>query len=136
MICLHPDCTGVHDNNRFSELCPRSRALKAARDRRYAHASPIFAHRDYMAFLRGRIAKYGPDGTYAQFFGEMEAAEMRDHFEAARAGWIEKFRVARDGKRGTRRKPNVFCTGRSGVISVAQVLNYTRRPEIRAWYWL
>lgn len=35
MKCSHPECTGVHDNNRYRELCPRSIAGKRARDRRY-----------------------------------------------------------------------------------------------------
>lgn len=35
MICLDPECTGVHDNNRFRELCPRSLDRKRARDLEY-----------------------------------------------------------------------------------------------------
>lgn len=35
MNCGYPDCTGVHDNNRYSELCPRALSRKRARDRRY-----------------------------------------------------------------------------------------------------
>ena len=35
MICTWPGCTGVHDNNRYAELCPRSRRLKAIKDERY-----------------------------------------------------------------------------------------------------
>lgn len=38
MKCDHPDCTGVHDNNRYWELCPRSLDLKREKDERY-HAS-------------------------------------------------------------------------------------------------
>jgi hypothetical protein len=38
MLCPHPDCTGVHDNNRFAELCPRSLDRKRARDLDY-HSS-------------------------------------------------------------------------------------------------
>lgn len=38
MKCSHPDCTGVHDNNRYHELCPRSLDGKRDRDLRY-HAS-------------------------------------------------------------------------------------------------
>lgn len=35
MKCSYPDCTGVHDNNRYKELCPRSMERKRDRDRRY-----------------------------------------------------------------------------------------------------
>jgi len=35
MKCDHPNCTGVHDNNRYQELCPRSLDNKRDRDRRY-----------------------------------------------------------------------------------------------------
>jgi hypothetical protein len=33
--CSHPRCTGVHDNNRYSELCPRSLDRKRDEDWRY-----------------------------------------------------------------------------------------------------
>jgi hypothetical protein len=33
--CPHPECTGVHDNNRFSELCPEALHRKRAKDDRY-----------------------------------------------------------------------------------------------------
>ena len=36
MKCSHPQCTGIHDNNRYRELCPRSIEGKRARDRRYS----------------------------------------------------------------------------------------------------
>jgi hypothetical protein len=35
MKCSYPGCTGVHDNNRYRELCPRSLDRKRARDLRY-----------------------------------------------------------------------------------------------------
>jgi hypothetical protein len=28
MMCPHPGCTGIHDNNRYRELCPMSIELK------------------------------------------------------------------------------------------------------------
>jgi hypothetical protein len=34
VICTWPGCTGVHDDNRYAELCPRSRRLKAIKDGR------------------------------------------------------------------------------------------------------
>lgn len=39
-MCPHPGCTGVHDNNRYVELCPRSIELKRAKDRRYSSEHP------------------------------------------------------------------------------------------------
>jgi hypothetical protein len=38
--CTHPLCAGVHDNNRYAELCPRSIELKRARDRDYSRNHP------------------------------------------------------------------------------------------------
>lgn len=35
MKCWHPDCTGVHDNNRYGQLCPRSLDGKRDRDSIY-----------------------------------------------------------------------------------------------------
>ena len=35
MRCSHPDCTGVHDNNRYRELCPRSLEKKRDKDLSY-----------------------------------------------------------------------------------------------------
>jgi hypothetical protein len=51
MKCWHPECTGVHSNDRYRELCPRSLDGKRDRDRRY-HES--------VRGVRKRIAvKYG-----------------------------------------------------------------------------
>ena len=36
MKCDHPDCTGVHDNNRYHELCPRSLDGKRVRGSKYS----------------------------------------------------------------------------------------------------
>lgn len=36
MKCWHPNCTGVHDNNRYHELCEAALARKRARDLRYS----------------------------------------------------------------------------------------------------
>jgi hypothetical protein len=33
--CTHPQCTGVHDNNRYRELCPSSLDRKREKDDRY-----------------------------------------------------------------------------------------------------
>ena len=34
--CPAPNCTRVHDHNRFRELCPRALDRKQTRDRRYS----------------------------------------------------------------------------------------------------
>jgi hypothetical protein len=59
MKCDHPACTGVHDNNRYHELCPRSRRLKRAKDWRYHYTGKGYAkrRRAYMAALRQRIGR-------------------------------------------------------------------------------
>lgn len=45
MTCPHPACTGVHDNTRFSELCPRSRERKREKDRawQWRHPDKVYA---------------------------------------------------------------------------------------------
>lgn len=145
MICLHPACTGVHDNNRFSELCPRSRAAKRIKDSRYIHNDTVTVglatkgftvrqHREATAFIRRCITRYGPGSEYAGLFG-VDRKEV-SYWEGALAEEMQRCRARREGHRGTRTKPGVICTGRSGVIPVDQVLNYTRRPEIRTWFWL
>lgn len=35
MKCWHPECTGVHDNNRYHELCPSALDAKRDKDNRY-----------------------------------------------------------------------------------------------------
>jgi hypothetical protein len=55
--CRHPDCTGVHDNNRYHQLCPAALERKRERDNRW-HSTPAGSakrHRAYMAALRARI---------------------------------------------------------------------------------
>jgi hypothetical protein len=75
MRCPHPECTGVHDNNRYSELCPRSRAAKRIKDTRYINRDTwegfrVRVHRRLLASRR-RIGKaYGPGSEYARLVGE------------------------------------------------------------------
>jgi hypothetical protein len=45
MICPHPECTGVHDNNRFAELCPSALDRKRAKDDRYYSTGKGFRNR-------------------------------------------------------------------------------------------
>jgi hypothetical protein len=44
VTCTHPECTGVHDNNRWAELCPRSRTAKRRKDARWQlrHPDKVF----------------------------------------------------------------------------------------------
>jgi hypothetical protein len=139
MRCPHPLCTGVHDNNRWSELCPRSRAAKRIRDWRYIHGDGqlgIYAHRQYVAFLRRCLNKYeDEDGQYAKLFGLAEAAREASHWEQQLAEATDKFRTAREGHRGTRRKMDTICLGPKGVITERMVLAATRDPSIRTFYW-
>ena len=146
MICPHPDCTGVHDNNRWAELCLRSRKAKRLKDQRYIYGTRaerrvpwseesmrsfwVRRHRDALARRRRNIGHYGPGSQYAELFGD-DRVEIsysgRKHSEE-----IERFRE-REGKRGTRRKIDVICTGRQGVIPPFEVIASSRRsgPELR-----
>jgi hypothetical protein len=148
MICTHPECTGVHDNNRFSELCPRSRAAKRIKDQRYLHDETIIAgrlskgfmirlHRMQVALIRRCLTRYGSEsGEYARLVGEAEAASAAAEWESRLAKEMERFRARREGHRGTRRKIDTICTGpgRNGVISVKQVIALTRDPDLRTFY--
>jgi hypothetical protein len=78
MLCTHPECTGVHDNSRFSELCPRSREAKRIKDRRYIYNETIIAgrltkgdvvrrHRRSMARVRRNRSTYGEDSKVANW---------------------------------------------------------------------
>jgi hypothetical protein len=50
MRCPDPGCTGVHDNNRYHELCPRS--LRGKRDRDYAwHGTPKGRKKRWRAYI-------------------------------------------------------------------------------------
>jgi hypothetical protein len=141
--CTHPDCTGVHDNNRFSELCPRSRAAKRIKDMRYLHSEKIIGgrltvgsvvqqHRWWAAWLRRCIRKYGPDSLYAELF--TDAHEKVARYERKLAEEMEKFRADREGHRGTRSKIDTICMGPFGLITERMVLAATRNPSLRTYY--
>ena len=59
MICSHPRCTGVHDNNRYHELCPRSIQLKRDKDTLYIHQFKVYVHRDHRKFLDNATRRVG-----------------------------------------------------------------------------
>src|ERR1700749_3647709 len=124
MLCTHPEFTGVHDNNRFSELCPRSRAAKRIKDSRYIHGHGkfgVYIHRHYMAFLRRCLNKYGEDSRYEELFGSTNSAKATADWEQALADERARCRAGREAHRGPRRKIDNICTGRNGVISVKEV---------------
>jgi RNA polymerase subunit RPABC4/transcription elongation factor Spt4 len=73
--CSHPQCTGIHDNNRYSELCPRSLDRKRDKDWRY-YSITVKGFRARMAKKYGipvavhqallRRLKTDPDGVVAE----------------------------------------------------------------------
>lgn len=122
MRCPHPQCTGVHDNNRFSELCPRSRAAKRIKDSRYQSQVLVYVRRTLAQSVRrhgAQAERLGMEEWYEQVRAESAPSRQRTD---------ELFL-----NRPKRQRPKVptICTR---LISVAQVLNYTRRPELRTWY--
>lgn len=144
MICTHPDCTGVHDNNRWSELCPRSRAAKRIKDQRYIHNEEItggrltkgfvvMQHRERMAFIRRCLGSYGGDRA-AELLGDGWADRETSYWEKELAGEIEKFRARRDGHRSTRRKVDTICMGPSGLITEQMVIAATQNLSLRTYY--
>ena len=146
MICTHPECTGVHDNSRWSELCPRSRAAKRIKDIRYTSQTLIHIHRFQLALQRGAMKTVRPGGRYSEV-GKMlgawstmatdweeDRAKMEAYWVTNHAKTLEDWRDQREGKRGIRRKIGTICAGRNGVISVQQVMAATRNPSIRTYY--
>jgi hypothetical protein len=71
MRCQHPECTGVHDNNRYRELCARSLDGKRRRDDRY-HFSP--------KGIRKRIAfEYGIPVAMLDDFFKLPMEQKMEH---------------------------------------------------------
>lgn len=122
MLCPHPECTGVHDNNRYNELCRRSLAAKRIKDNRYQSQSDVWLHRGTMQRRRRALANNDLADLY-------ERGGILAELHAKTTGLF----LAREKK--TRSAP-VICTGARGIITMAQVLNYTHRPEIRTWFRL
>jgi hypothetical protein len=84
----------------------------------------VFMHRHAMAFIRYSRGMWGSDSARPD-------AEEVSYWQARWAEEVESFRVKREGAQGTRRKPDVICSGRNGVISVAELLNFTDNPQMR-----
>jgi hypothetical protein len=82
MICPHPQCTGVHDNNRYHDLCPRSLELKRDKDQRYERTPARYLWKYGRGLVRqslgivGRMADMGASKGYI--------AEELDYWEKAR----------------------------------------------------
>jgi hypothetical protein len=113
LLCPHPACTGVHDNNHFSELCPRSRAAMRIKDSRYIYNDDtiiagllttgfvVRRHRETMARLRRCLGRYGSsDGEVAQLLGVARAAREADYWKRAIDEETERFRTRREGNSG------------------------------------
>ena len=76
MICGKPECTGVHDNNRYHELCPWAIFRKQDRDNKYYGSA---------RGTRSRIAsKYGVPLADLSSFLSSAVAEIR----AAPRVWV------------------------------------------------
>lgn len=141
--CPHPDCTGVHDNNRFSELCPRSRAAKRIKDMRYVYNDTVTQglttkgftvrlHRENMAFIRRCIRRYGPGSEYAGMFGE-DRNEV-SYWQGRLAEELDRFQARREGHRATRRKIGIICMGPKGLVTEQMMIVATRNLDVRTYY--
>jgi hypothetical protein len=111
MICTWPGCTGVHDNNRYGELCPRSRSLKAQKDARYQWQGKVQLRRYLLALDRRRGAQLEALGV-----GDLDADDD-----------VHRANTERFLSRPKRSRPKLapICTR---PISVAQILLDTANP--------
>ena len=85
MQCPHPACTGVHDNNRYRELCPASLDRKRDKDDRY--------YRRTVKGFRARMAKkYGmPVADHQALLVRFKTdpdAVVAEILRARRPGWF------------------------------------------------
>jgi len=82
--CTHPECTGVHDNNRYRELCPRSIELKRAKDRGYSlkHPDKIY-EKGWQRYNNARIRQL------QDLLGNDFAATIRNRSYVIRSGSSE-----------------------------------------------
>jgi hypothetical protein len=129
VICTWPGCTGVHDNNRYSELCPRSRRLKALKDERYQAQTTVQIRRYLLGLDRRRPVQVEAFEILAADCGDprhlAEAVVYRQM-----AGETRGIRVATSERflnrpKRERAKVPTICTR---PISVAQLLLDTRNP--------
>jgi hypothetical protein len=122
VICTWPGCTGVHDNNRYADLCPRSRHLKALKDLRYQGQTVIAIRRDSMARRRRFEAA---ESDYASWLDSRGCPSQYDRDPALDG----LFRKADESfrRRAKRQRPKVptICTR---LIPITQVLADTANP--------
>jgi hypothetical protein len=117
MRCTHPECTEVHDNNRWAELCPRSRALKRTKDARYQSQFIVWLHRGSMQRRRRALADDDLADMYER--GGMLAG-MHDKAVASFHAREKKIRTA-----------PVIC---NRTLTARALLAATHKPELRTWY--
>jgi hypothetical protein len=118
--CPHPECTGVHDNNRYRELCPRSRELKHAKDMRYEAGAHRSLHKSHLALIRRA-------GVWE---AELWPGEASSYWDDAYRRAQERHREYREKHpAGTRRKPSIcMYPFKDDLYPVAAIRNpWTRR---------
>jgi hypothetical protein len=80
MICPHPDCTGVHDNNKYSELCPAAMDRKREKDYTYYWSAKGYrnrARKEATEFARSTaldMAEWIDSGRLDQLVAETQAS--------------------------------------------------------------
>jgi hypothetical protein len=80
--CTHPECTGVHNYNRYHELCPRSLDRKRDKDDRYYASS------------KGTLARLRKTKWAA--YGSAAYAEMEEWINSGSADELASAAVASD----------------------------------------
>lgn len=120
MICTWPGCTGVHDNNRYAELCPRSRRLKAIKDARYQAQVSVQIRRYLLDLDRRRGAQI--EGL------AMMGADVDAYLAAITTDPVRQRNTQGFLSRTKRPRPKIptICTR---PISVAQVVADTANPS-------
>ena len=122
MICTWPGCTGVHDNNRYPDLCPRSLRMKAIKDQRYQAQTTVQLRR----YLNDLDRRRGPQIEALAMMGADVEEFMADHIGIT-TDPVRQRNTERFLSRPKRQRPKIpsICTR---PISVAQVLADTANP--------
>jgi len=122
-----------------------AKSAKRIKDTRYLYSETIIrgrltvgdvvrGHRILLASRRRINKAYGGGSEYARLAGEDRAARRAGYLEQKLVEEMERFRVEREGNRGTRRKIDTICMGRNCVITEQMVIVATRNPDLRTWY--
>jgi hypothetical protein len=82
--------------------------------------------------LCSRVPLY--QAMYSTIGDTVAATARAAHWRQKRATQIALFNSKREGYRGTWRKIDIICNGRTGVISERQLLAATRDRSLRTWY--